>query len=991
MPNVTRIVYKREKRREWARHNYLGWAGLSCSALLSLSAALGVVALVLTFNSLTQGLPSLESLPALLDPPVGLLLQPTRLYDRSGEHLLLTLQNPAAAGGQYLPVEHSGSHSPVVQSSQEPALPGILISATLANADPTFWSHPGFFLDGRSTLAQRLVSDLLLWNEPASLRKAVRERLLAAQLTARFGRQQVLEWYLNSAHYGRLAYGADAAAHLYFGKSASDLSLSEAALLAASAEAPALNPLDAPQASLERQQRLILSMRDLGLIREEQAAQALREPPLISPTQGFNISSPVLGQGTAQILAGFVLDQAGGEIQRARLERGGLQIITTLDYDLQLQAECATATQLARLAGLSVEQPATDGSACQSARLLPGQAGLGDQLFPGLAGEVMILAPQTGEILALVGSPASGSSRLSSHAPGSLLTPFIYLTAFTQGMGPASLVWDVPGALPEPGMQNFDGQFHGPLRLRMALANDYLIPVARVLAQTGPENVLRTARQMGLSSVELSSQEEAVFGRMTLLEASQAFGVFANQGLQAGRVIGPEEAPANQVGALPGLAPLSAVVVKQVKDGAGRVWLEWSSSQLRPVISTQLAYLVTDILSDETARRPSLGHPNHLEVGRPAAVKPGRTMTGYDTWTVGYTPQLVVGVWLGTERRPDSSQAPAGTDGAVSGEASPALPPPPGAASSLWHAIFQYASRGLPPQGWTPPPGINQLIVCDPSGMLPTTSCPATVREVFLAGSEPVQADSLYQTLQINRATGRLATVFTPNEWVDERVYLIVPPEARQWAQEAGIALPPEDYDLVSASPSTAPDVRINSPEMFAYVRGQVPILGQAGGEEFEFYRVQVGKGLKPREWLQVGENAAQPVSDGQLAVWDTSGLNGLFAVQLQVVRSNRLVETAVIQVAVDNQPPEALILYPDEGQVVSPNPSGRVTLRAKIEEELALSSVAFFMDDRPIAALRQGPFTVAWEASTGKHILRVEATDLAGNSNSAEVNFEVR
>ena len=172
--------------------------------------------------------------------------------------------------------------------------------------------------------------------------------------------------------------------------------------------------------------------------------------------------------------------------------------------------------------------------------------------------------------------------------------------------------------------------------------------------------------------------------------------------------------------------------------------------------------------------------------------------------------------------------------------------------------------------------------------------------EVFLNGNEPIQADNLFREFSVNRETGFLATVFTPPELIETRVYMVVPEEARTWAESAGLDIPPSSFDAIQAPPVN-PNVNITAPVLFAEVNGVVKIAGTASGDDFAYYRVQVGKGLNPQQWILVGEDVSTPVSDGLLAEWDTTGLSGLYAVQLQVVRSDQVVETAVIQVTVSN------------------------------------------------------------------------------------------
>ena len=213
--------------------------------------------------------------------------------------------------------------------------------------------------------------------------------------------------------------------------------------------------------------------------------------------------------------------------------------------------------------------------------------------------------------------------------------------------------------------------------------------------------------------------------------------------------------------------------------------------------------------------------------------------------------------------------------------------------------MTQVASQNLPREDRALPAGVSVINVCDPSGMLPTSDCPTIVNEVFLNGNEPVQPDNMYRRYAINRETGLLATVFTLPQLIEERVYLVVPNDARAWAESAGLAIPPSAYDVIQAPPVN-PDVNIVAPALFSEVSGEVQITGTAAGEDFVSYRVLVGQGLNPQEWIQVAEGDA-PVTNDLLADWNTAGLSGLYAVQLQVIRSDQRVDTAVIQVTISS------------------------------------------------------------------------------------------
>ena len=807
--------------------------------LLSLIIAILILTTAFAYVNLTRNLPSTQILPALLNPPDGLLLQPTRIFDRTGDHVIFAF---APASGATLPRRY------IPLSDTNPQfLPRSLADAVIAKTDPDFWSHAGYSFadltnpDAHPTIAQRLVFDLLLFKEPPTLQRALRERILAAQVTAQYGRTQILEWYLNSANFGRYAFGADTAAQLYFGKSATQLTTAEAAILAAVSDSPSLNPYDAPQTALERGRETLELMLTQKLLSAEATANALGESPL------FQTPPPPSGEPqVASAFTNLLLTQLDSRFPRARIERGGLTIVSTLDYDVQKQSSCVTAFYASRLAGLP--DPVIQ---CDGQRFLPA-------LPPGIkvpdsSASAIITDPKTGQILAVVGETfqAQETPLIAAHTPGSTLDAFVYLTGFTRGLSPASLIWDIPG---KTDVQNFDGQYHGPMRLRIALANDYPAPAAQVLSQMGVENVNKISSSFGIS--------RDPNGELSLLDAAGAFGVFAQQGVYFGQEFDDVD----------GFKPIS---ILRVEGNDGSVWLDWSTPQAKPIVTPGLAYLMNNALSDESARVGALRSSNVLDVGT-TAVKLGQTDDALDTWTIGYSPARVVAVWTGAREKSDLS---------------PRVP------AVLWNALMQIASQNSPPEGWTVPADVSVMNVCDPSGMLPTANCPNLVSEVFLNGNEPIQADNMYRKYAVNRETGLLATVFTLPQLIEERVYFVVPGEARSWAEGAGLEIPPTNYDVIQ-SPQFDENVNITSPNLFSEVSGEVQIKGTAAGEGFASYRVLVGQGLNPQEWIQVAE-ANESVTNGLLATWSTSGLSGLYAVQLQVVKSDQKVDTAIIQVTV--------------------------------------------------------------------------------------------
>ena len=849
MPSTLPILRSRRERRlakQRTSSDRARGALLSAGMIFSLVLATLIILGAFAYADITRELPSVEILPRLLNPPDGLLLEPTRIYDRTGLQLLYTF-SPTNAPRRYIPINE--------QNPQH--IPANLIDSVIAVADSQFWSHSGYAIQGydnpdlHPTIAQKLVSDLILYNEPASLRRAIRERILAAQITAQFGRTQIMEWYLNSTHFGNYAFGVEAAAQLYFGKAAEQLTLAESAILASTSETPALNPLDAPQVALQRGREVIYILNGLGIVNDEDTAIALAETPTIE-------SAPLSPPNPAPAFVNMVLSQLDSQFPRDRIQRGGLNIITTLDYELQKQAACVTEAYAARMAGLTESE-----NDCASARLLP-------SLPPAVtlvdsSASALILDPNNGQVLALVGETVQGveTPLVTAHSSGSSLDAFVYLTGFTRGLSPASLTWDIPSDAPNNGViQNFDGEFHGPVRLRIALANDYQVPVETLKTQMGIENVTSIASSFGIN---LNSDPSTGSGQVSMLKLAGAYGVFGKQGIYFGQNVDDEFLP---------------VTVLRVEGVDHSVLLDWSLPQAKPVLTPALAYLMTHVLSDETSRWLSLGRSNVLEIGRPAGVKVGQTIDGLDAWVVGYTPAYVVVTWTGVHGR-DASET-----------VSPRFP------AVLWNALMQVASGTAPADGWTAPQGVSTITVCDPSGMLPTRECPNLVSEVFLNGSEPIQADNLYREFDINRETGLLATVFTPPELIETRVYMLVPESARDWALSAGLDIPPTSYDAIQAPPVNL-IANITSPKLFADVSDVVKIIGTASGDDFAYYRVQVGKGLNPQQWIQLGSDVTIPVESGVLVEWDTKGLSGLYAVQLLVVRTDQRVDTAVIQVTI--------------------------------------------------------------------------------------------
>ena len=950
MKQVNQIIRQRSRRRK-QRSAANSTLGLGLAGTISLVVVTIIIATTWFYASLTKDLPSINTIPALLEPPDGLYLKPTIIFDRTGTHPLTILENPAIQKREYLYID------------EDHPLPQYVIDAFVAQLDPTFWSHPGFIVRNwkttTPTITQQLIDKLLLWDEPSSWKRELREKLLAIQLTQVAGRLKILEWYLNNAYFGRMVYGLNSASKVYFGKSPQDLTLGEAALLAAVSEAPALNPHDTPKAAIERQQIVLDNMVEYGFISKEDAQNAKKQP------LAFSQPTPRKEEFTKSF-TDFVENQVAEIIPPEIFRHGGFQIISTLDYNLQVQAICTQRTLLSRLSENTDEPEKIYGYPCETGRLI--------QTFPlqsplpeSLSTDIIVYNQNTGEILAMAEHNTEKNPHISTieRPVGNMTTPFIMLTAFTRGYNPASLVWDIPENTLEtqPTISNPDGKYHGPIRLRIAFANDYLNAISKVLQQIGENNVIITSQRLGLKSIHsplLPKGESA-----SLLQLIQAYGTLANQGEFVGwksdSSISEEQ-----------LEPIS---VKEIIDYSGNIWLQQNEPEKIPILSQQISYLLTNVLSDEVAKWQSLGHPNLLEIGRPTAVKIGNSPDFKNTWTIGYTPQIIIGAWAGIPSEVEEQQHL---------EISPKI------SAALWRGMMQYITQDLPPANFPEPPGISTIRVCDPSGMLPTAECPTVVNEIFIYGNEPTQYDKLFQKIRVNRETNRLATVFTPPELIDEITYMIAPPEASEWMKASGLETPPTEYDVIYI-PETIPHSNITSPKMFDFVNGKVDIRGTANGSDFISYRVQVGKGLNPTSWILIKKDSHTPVNNGHLATWNTEDYEeGLYAIQLIVLRKGQHLDTATIQITLDNEPPVISIPYPENGENIPYQTGGTLTLRADVSDNTGIAQVRFYLNAKLLDSFTFSPYATPWKMELGDYQLRVVAKDLAGNSSETILHFNI-
>jgi membrane peptidoglycan carboxypeptidase len=919
----------------------------------------------------------------------------TRIYDRTGTVLLHEVIDPQGGDRVWVTLDQVPEH---------------LTCATVAIEDRTFWENPGINargiarafmanvrgeqIQGGSSITQQLIKNVLIDPEERIVSaegpdfqdyaRKVKEAILAFEITRRYSKEKILEWYLNTNAYGNLAYGIEAAARVYFAKSVGELTLGESATLAAIPQYPWMNPFDNPDAARERQALVLDAMVLQGCITREEAESAKVEPwRLASFAERFDILAPHFSV--------YVRNQLEEMFGPDLVYRGGLRVWTTLDFELQEQAQCVAQAHVRRLSGED-EQTVLDEAlrqGCQAAQFLPSLSDGGGRDRDVSNAAVVVMRAGTGEILSIVGSldywneeiDGRYNAALGLRQPGSSFKPFTYVTLLAQGHNAAHLFWDVRTAFEQPGRppyvpENYDRKYHGPERLRLALARSRNIPAVEALQLAGIDNVIRTAHRMGIDSLERGLDYYGLSltlggGEVRLLDMVFAFSVFANGGMMAGEPI-----PAERV--RPGYRELDPVAILRVEDRQGNVLYEYDRPEQREILSPQLAYLMNDILSDRQARWAAFGHPNALELSndRPAAAKTGTTDDWCDAWTVGYTPQIVTGVWVGNSDNSEMDNVP-GSRGAA----------------PIWHAVMEYALQGDEIVPFTRPEGLIEMPVCSVSGLLPNEHCP-TVMELFIPGTEPTVRDSIHRAFMVNRETGLLCTVFTPPELCEERVYHVYPPEAADWLaslpEDRRPPTPPTQYDTIYGPSASGSEVGITHPSPYSYVSGGViTVTGSARGGDFNFYRLAFGSGLNPTDWVQIGPDHPNQIDNNVLEYWDLTGLEGLYSLQLTVVDHSLAIRQATVQVTVDNTPPEVALTYPVNGSGYTVGEDEWVNINADVYDYYTIDRVEFYRNDaeEPFAVRRVPPYNVNWViAETGQQRFRAVVYDGAGNKAESEV-----
>jgi penicillin-binding protein 1A len=654
-------------------------------------------------------------------------------------------------------------------------IPKHLQDAIVAFEDQHFWSHKGInpirilkalWVDirtgtkaqGGSTITQQFAKLAFLTHEKTLIRK-IQDAVYAIQLERAYTKAQILEWYLNEIYLGHGTYGVEAASQYYFGKHVSELTLAEAAMIAALPRSPEnYTPRRYPERAKERRDLVLSVMAAEGYIAKEQMLRAQQEPIELAE----HPEQPNTAQQFIEHVRKYLTEVHGAH----RLYRDGLKVYTTLDLKMQRAAEETLERHLPAVSTVD-----SDGRV---------------QVSPQAA--LVTIEVATGYVRAMVGGRGDTDfNRVvqTTRQAGSAFKPFVYVTALRQGWNPISYITDAPAVLDEETGEawpsNWDGVYEGPVTLRYGIAKSKNAASVQLLKTLGVDAVIETAERLGISTlVKTGARTDRVdalalgglTNGVTPLDMATAYGSLASGGVRA-----------------------EPVMIWRVEDRNG-VILEENRSKRSIVLDEASAYLMTNMLSDVIYSAPGIGTGRSANIGRPAAGKTGTTTSNTDAWFVGYTPEYVTAVWIGNDDQAQKLEF----DGRTIASSD---------AARIWADYMTAILKGAPAREFYVPESVTRLAVCSETGELPTASCPRVVEEVFRDGSKPTRLCSLHNpsTTIIERRicseSGLLATIHCPPNKVETKKYQAdTGVEVGKGGLRLGSLLPHQFCDVHGESPS---------------------------------------------------------------------------------------------------------------------------------------------------------------------------------------------
>jgi len=633
--------------------------------------------------------------------------------------------------------------------------PGVDPLAVMRSIGQFVWSRR--VVSGGSTLTQQLARNVV--PRPRSALGKLREMALALRIEASLSKDRILEEYLNRVSFGPALRGVEASSRYYFDKPTRDLSLAEAAALASLPRGPTLyDPRRGTERLMRRRDRVLRRLLDARGASSSDIERALGEP-LVLAGRGGGLGIPHLRQA---ILSGAFPSTLGPLKGRAAT------VTTTIDRHLQREVEILAAQTIERLASRNVS-----------------------------AASVVVIDNLTSEVLAYVGSPnidnevrlGHNDGVLARRQPGSALKPFVYGTAMVDlGITAATVVPDVDISFPEPEgdyhPHNYDGRYHGPVRVREALANSFNVPAVNVAARIGPDKLLARLRNWGFLSLDRSARDYGLAlalgdGEVRLLELASAYAALARGGTYR-----------------------SPIAAKSAIGRDGSIFTNSTDSSYR-VVDERTAYVLTHILSDARARLSSFGEDNVLEFDFPVAAKTGTSKGFRDNVTAGFSSRITVAVWVG-----NFDGSPMSGVSGISG------------AGPLFRDVMLAISREFPGESFSRPDGLVDVDVCTLSGARPTPDCPHKRLEVIPRGQQLDTCD-MHERVRLDKRNGLRAGPACDGNFIEKRVVERYPSMYSAWAEGASRPLAP-----LKSSPFCPDDDRTN-------VSGQIRIAYPPDGAKF--------------------------------------------------------------------------------------------------------------------------------------------------------------
>ena len=718
------LTISRIKRRRRGHGPKILVIGFTVFGLLSLG---GGAEAVDKYQTYTRDLPN----PSSLNPKE--LAQATNIYDRNG--VLLYVKHTDGVVRTVIPLSAISPH---------------LIDATIALEDRQFYTHQGIDFrrivaaaiadlthqrveQGASTITQQLVKRMFV-GSANSIERKVREATLALEIERRFSKNDILTLYLNQIFYGHEAYGVEAASQTYFAKSAKDLDIAQAAMIAGIPNAPSdfdpYNPATAAQAKARQE----LVLRDM--LRDHYISQ-LEYDKAVKETLKYQDGS-IQRDLKAPWFVDYVLRQLSKQYGDAVVAGGGLRVTTTLDYNLQLIAEQAVNANVNRpdLKARNVNNGAAE-----------------------------VIDPSTGQVLAMVGSANYYDQGIGGQynvitdgqgrQPGSSFKIYVYATALANGYAPSNLILDKQGPIDGHPFVDWDHRDEGVITIRRALVESRNIPAIQLLKQLGYDRVFQTARMMGLTNSNLTPERglaQAIGATEVVpMQHFNAYGVLASGGIYH-----------------------DPTVILKVVDSQGKVLQEWKPNAGVRVLPAQVAYMISDILRPVGAA---------LNIRRPYAAKTGTTENWRDSWLIGYSPDIVVGAWMG---HTCAGGCPANVNSnlnvvwGVQG------------AGLIFKDIFNAYEANKPVRDFPVPDGLKKVSVCAASGLLATPNCAGqTIADWFIAGTAPTREDDWYHSLRVCTTDGLLATSDIPANLTAVKTFVSYPPGYPEDMKDKNAPQPP--------------------------------------------------------------------------------------------------------------------------------------------------------------------------------------------------------